>query len=195
MSVKIHLALIFYSCYLYSGSHPDSSGWSMIDLSKDTTRVEALDKSPTQLVLDSVIRKVYQHYSIPLEITESIRTTFKSKLWRMGKVLCQNMVERSASSSWRNGANLILLGHSQTKVWCRDAIWMWKFSRISWICPSSRKYYSWILHARTAPACACLFRFRGCGWYNGNLRKFYSRNTQMPAIRENFLPRNKPAIR
>lgn len=116
MSVKIHLALIFYSYYLYSGSHPDSSGRSMIDLSKDTTRVEALDKSPTQLVLDSVIRKVYQHYSIPLEITESIWTTFKSKLWRMGKVLCQNMVEQSASSSWRNGANLILLGHSQTKV-------------------------------------------------------------------------------
>ena len=38
-----------------------------------------------------------------------------------------------------------------------------KFSRISQIRPSLRKYYSRILHAHAVPACACLFRSRGCG--------------------------------
>ena len=82
----------------------------MIDLSKDTIRVEALDKSPTQLVLNSVIRKVFQHYSIPLEITEPIHSKGNCRGWGRH---CLNLVEQSASSSWRNGANLILFGHSQ----------------------------------------------------------------------------------
>ena len=39
------------------------------------------------------------------------------------------------------------------------------FSRILRICLSSRKYYSRILDARAAPACACMFvPFRGCGY-------------------------------
>ena len=48
-----------------------------------------------------------------------------------------------------------------------------KFSRILRICPSSQKYYSRILHARAAPACACLFRSGGVA--------------DIMAIRENFI--------
>ena len=32
--------------------------------------------------------KAFSHYGIPLEITDNIRNTFKSKLWRLGKCLC-----------------------------------------------------------------------------------------------------------
>ena len=40
-----------------------------------------------QLSLERVITKTFYYYAIPLEISSSIRTTFKSKLWRMGKAL------------------------------------------------------------------------------------------------------------
>ena len=65
------------------------------------------------------------------------------------------------------------------------------FSRILWICPRFAK----ILFANIACACCahlCLFH-SGCV-ADGNPRNFYSQNTQMPAIHENFLPRNKPTI-
>ena len=63
-----------------------------------------------------------------------------------------------------------------------------KFSRILRICP----WFTKILFANIACARLCLFH---SGWVaDGNLRNFYSRNTQMPAIHENFLPRNKPII-
>ena len=43
--------------------------------------------TPVQMLTERVITKVFQHYSIPLDITDSIRATFQSKLWRMGKKL------------------------------------------------------------------------------------------------------------
>ena len=46
-----------------------------------------LKLSQNQLVIERIIRKVFNHYEIPLDITDSIRATFKTKLWRMGKRL------------------------------------------------------------------------------------------------------------
>ena len=43
--------------------------------------------NPLQLRYERVIMKVFAHYSIPLEITNTIRQTFKSKLRRMGMQL------------------------------------------------------------------------------------------------------------
>ena len=40
-----------------------------------------------QLVHESVITKIFAHYEISLEITDTIRTTFKPRLYRMGKSL------------------------------------------------------------------------------------------------------------
>ena len=37
----------------------------------------------TQLAVECVITKTFKHYSITLDITENIHTTFKGKLWRM----------------------------------------------------------------------------------------------------------------
>ena len=42
---------------------------------------------PRQIFVERVIRKTFSHYSIPLDITDNIRGIFKSKLWRMGKLV------------------------------------------------------------------------------------------------------------
>ena len=73
---------------LYSVSRPDSCGRPMVDLSKDSeAKVEITSLPPTQLVLERVITKVFYHYAIPLDISDPIRATFRSKLWRMGSSL------------------------------------------------------------------------------------------------------------
>ena len=41
----------------------------------------------TQLALERIITKVFNHYSVSLDITDKIRATFKTKLWRMGRKL------------------------------------------------------------------------------------------------------------
>ena len=58
-----------------------------------------------QLAIERVIKKVFTHYAIPLEITPVIRTTFKSKLWRMGKcfsTICGKMRSQQLAK-WKNG--------------------------------------------------------------------------------------------
>jgi hypothetical protein len=58
-----------------------------LDLSKDTEAQVGSSHSFTerQLAEERVITKVFSRYAIPLEISDNIRTTFKSKLWRLGK--------------------------------------------------------------------------------------------------------------
>jgi len=36
------------------------------------------------LLHERIITKAFNHYGIPLQITDSIRASFKAKLWRMG---------------------------------------------------------------------------------------------------------------
>ena len=57
------------------------------DLSKDSEAHVANGDALTerQLADERVITKVFTRYAIPLEISNSIRGTFKSKLWRLGK--------------------------------------------------------------------------------------------------------------
>ena len=80
----------FFSYYLYSISHPDKCGVPVINLSNDPEAAVTLP-SPTsvQLAIERVIRKTFTHYSIPLDISDKLRSTFKSKLWRMGKALAK----------------------------------------------------------------------------------------------------------
>ena len=67
-------------------SRPDKYGRPMVDLSKDPeARVELSTLSESQLLLECVITKVSSHNAIPLDISDVIRATFRSKLWRMGK--------------------------------------------------------------------------------------------------------------
>ena len=78
---------------MWSISRPGKYGRPLEDLSGDTEACAGISNenmyrySPVQLGLERVITKTLAHYKIPLEITDTIRTTFKSKLHRMGKLL------------------------------------------------------------------------------------------------------------
>ena len=80
--------LFSFSFFLWSISHPGKNGHPTFDLSKDKdATVSSKELTSVQLSLERVITKVFCHYAIPIDISNSIRTTFKSKLWRMGKAL------------------------------------------------------------------------------------------------------------
>lgn len=79
-----------YSYFLWSISHPGKSGVPQHDLSSDKDlQISPGEFTPTQLKYERVIVKVFKHYDIPLSISESIRATFRSKLWRMGKLFAR----------------------------------------------------------------------------------------------------------
>lgn len=82
------LSLFTYSHFLWSISHPGKCRTSQYDLSSDNEAMVSLAENltPTQLAYERVISKVFHHYAIPLEISESIRATFKSNSWRMGRL-------------------------------------------------------------------------------------------------------------
>ena len=78
-----------FSFYLWSISRPGKNGNPCHDLSEDPEAfVNHGDLTAQQLAHERVITKAFSHYGIPLEITDNIRNTFKSKLWRLGKCLC-----------------------------------------------------------------------------------------------------------
>ena len=69
-------------------SHPDKNGVPTINLTKDPEAdIDKVGLTQTQAAIERVIKKVFSHYSIPLEISTAVRNTFKCKLWQMGKAL------------------------------------------------------------------------------------------------------------
>ena len=48
--------------------------------------IRAAPNEETQSAIDLVINKTFKHYNIPLHIPDNIWSTFKSKLWCMGKL-------------------------------------------------------------------------------------------------------------
>ena len=75
------LIFLLYSYFLYSISHPNKHGEPLIDLSADSKAHvdDAENLSHGLLKVERVIQSVW----CELPITEKIRATFKSKLWRM----------------------------------------------------------------------------------------------------------------
>lgn len=67
---------------------PGKTGTPTFDLSKDREAQVSTGHGLTvvQLALERVITKVFSQYAIPLEISDAIRSTFKAKLWRVGKL-------------------------------------------------------------------------------------------------------------
>ena len=67
---------------------PGKTGTPHFDLSQDEEAcVTSENLTPRQILEERVIGKTFSHYSIPLNITYNIRGIFKSKLWRMGKLV------------------------------------------------------------------------------------------------------------
>ena len=65
---------------------PEKNGTPHFDLSKDpAATVESENLTYKQILLERVIRKTFKDRSIPLNVTNTIRVAFSSKLWRMGK--------------------------------------------------------------------------------------------------------------
>ena len=58
-----------------------------------------------ELLIDNFLTKTFRHYCILLEITDNIRTIFKAKLWRMGKILSKLGGPRKAAQldTWKMG--------------------------------------------------------------------------------------------
>ena len=88
----INWLVSFLACsyYLWSISHPGRTGIPSDNLSEDNEAAVDLQKnglSPVQLALERVIVKIFNHYNIPLQITDTICAAFKSKLWRLGRGL------------------------------------------------------------------------------------------------------------
>jgi len=77
---------LFFSFYLWSISHPGKTGTPKFDLSEDHEAcVSSENLSSHQLIIERVIVKTFKHYHIPLDISDTIRDSFRVKLWRMGK--------------------------------------------------------------------------------------------------------------
>lgn len=107
------LLRLFSPCsyFLYSIAHPNKNGVLLFDLSKDLeTTVSDENLTPVQLLTERVITKVFNHYSIesiPLDINDSIRATFWTKLWRIGRKLstlggtsCDDQLQWWRASIW-----------------------------------------------------------------------------------------------
>lgn len=55
------------------------------DLSEDEqVNINPAGLTASQLLYERVINKVFSHYAIPLNVSDNIRASFRSKLWRMG---------------------------------------------------------------------------------------------------------------
>ena len=87
---------------------PGKTGIPRNDLSDDPEAVvstDTLTNNTTAIAYERIITKTFANYNIPLEITPSIRTTFRSKLWRMGKHWSTlGSTKRSQQlDNWNNG--------------------------------------------------------------------------------------------
>ena len=107
MPCNAYLIILHTSYYLWSISHPSKNGIPSFDLSNDdkATPITTDGMTPSQLAVERVITKVINHYSITLDITDKIRITFKSKLWRMRKKLSSTggKKRKQLLCSWKEG--------------------------------------------------------------------------------------------
>ena len=94
---------------MWSVSHPGKNGHPQFDLSADEeATVSSAGLTPLQLSYEQVITKIFNHYEIPLDITDPIRQIFKFKLQRVGSALSKIGENRSVQlSKWTEGPNSI----------------------------------------------------------------------------------------
>ena len=78
----------FFGLWLWGVSRPGGgAGAPRVDLSEDyEAGVSAENLTPHQLLIERVIIKTFKHYHTPLDISDTIRDSFRLKLWRMGKL-------------------------------------------------------------------------------------------------------------
>ena len=109
---RYHANVFFCLCsfYLYDVLHPDKNGVPTIDLCNDPEAdADVTGLTGIQAAIETVNRKVFSHYSIPLEVSPTVRNTFKCKLWRMGKTLSSlgGTKRKQTLSNWKEGKLLV----------------------------------------------------------------------------------------
>ena len=95
-----------FSYFLWSISRPGKTG--SYDLSGDSdANVPSGKFTPTELLYERVITKLFKQYEIPIHITDPIRLAIRSKLWRMGKVLSKlgGGQRKKQLDKWKDGPN------------------------------------------------------------------------------------------
>ena len=98
----------YYSFYLWDISRPGKSGAPTVQPT-DENLLPCVRKTQsfTELAIDHVITKSFNHYDIPFQITDNIRSIFTAKLWRMGKSISKKGGNRKKQQldSWKDGEN------------------------------------------------------------------------------------------
>ena len=93
-------AASFYSIYsylLYSISHPTKHGSPLFNLSEDVkAHVDNQENmSANQVSLERVIRWTFSEYGLSRSpVSDNIRSLFKAKLWRMGRLSKVGSIKR-----------------------------------------------------------------------------------------------------
>ena len=97
---------MLYSHFLWSISHPNKYGYPQYDLSKEVHHPHPPGLTEKQILIERIIHKVYQQYSIPLKtIDDRTRAQFATKLWRMGKIISGlgGPKKEQKLQSWKDG--------------------------------------------------------------------------------------------
>ena len=77
----MYVLILTNSFYLWSISTPGSNGSPHTDLTEDVvTNITSISLTPDQLLLERVIAKTFTDNNIQLDIMDTIRAAFKTKL-------------------------------------------------------------------------------------------------------------------
>ena len=95
------------SYYCWSISQPGKTGTPSLDLTDDPeAQVENPDNhNCVKLAYERIIRITFNHYAIPLKVTDVILATFRAKLYRMGKhfSMLGGQQQQHQLSQWKDG--------------------------------------------------------------------------------------------
>ena len=99
---------IFCSYFLYEISHPNKHGEPLHDLSSDS-EITNENLSAQQVKLERVIKRTLAKYEVYQPVTNRLRATFKTKLWRMGQRLSKlgSFKRKVLLDSWKFGVNSV----------------------------------------------------------------------------------------
>ena len=105
--------IVLNSFYLWSISTPGRNGTPRTDLTEDVAaNVTSNSLTPDQLLLERVIAKTFTDNNIRLDITDTIRAAFRTKLWRMGQLFIslgtnnrKIQLQKWMQSEWRFTVN------------------------------------------------------------------------------------------
>ena len=117
-----NVALLLFSYWLYSISHPNKVGYPLFDLSGDSeATVENMLLTPKELAVEKVITKVFVKLRSNVIVMNRLRSVFMSKLSRMGKhlSLCGGRKRSEILDKWKDMNWLLTLNENEIVPSCK----------------------------------------------------------------------------